>query len=438
MSDPTTAVFSDTTEESETGVGPAEGASRSGSPRGEGRPARYDRRRPEAPTVTVVIPTYNERSNVLTVIDRVGEVLADFDYEILVVDDDSPDETWRVVEERGAADRRVRLLRRVGRRGLSSAVIDGMAVANGQVFAVMDADLQHDERALPDIISAVVDDGFDVCIGSREAPGGGYGSFGPVRRLISWTGAQMARRLLRISVGDPMSGFFVVSRARFDAVRPSINPRGFKVLLELVARGPRPMVSEIGYQFRERTEGETKLSPSVVLSFLRALVELSLSRLVSARFATFAAVSVTGHSIRLSAASTLVSFGYSAVAPFVAFQLAALFEFGMHRRATFRDVAVADRNPLAALIGYHLIALHTAAALAGVSSFLEAQLLRTDSGLWLASTLALVALAVIGTTIAGYTLAATHVWPSGPASNPENDEASDDNVVEKPTPSGVD
>ncbi len=226
------------------------------------------------PAVSVILPTYNEAGNIVVLLNRLAQMLNDRAYEVIVVDDDSSDGTWQVVEQQAEHDDRIHLIRRTEERGLSSAVLAGMTAASGDVLVVMDADLQHDEQKIPDLVDAVQEGEADVCLGSREAHGGSYGTFQRRRRLISWGGAALARRLLRVPVTDPMSGFFAISRERFELVGHEVNPRGFKIMLEFLARGPRPRVAEVGYRFGERISGSTKLSSSVVVEYLRALAEL--------------------------------------------------------------------------------------------------------------------------------------------------------------------
>ncbi len=226
------------------------------------------------PTVSVILPTYNEAGNIPVLFERLAAALQDRTYEIIVVDDDSSDGTWQVAEQQAKQDERIEVIRRTEDRGLSSAVLAGMSAATGRVLVVMDADLQHDERKIPDLVAAIEGGEADVCLGSREADGGSYGSFQRRRRLISWAGAALARKLLRVPVTDPMSGFFAISRDRFELVGDEVNPRGFKIMLEFLARGPRPRVAEVGYRFGERVSGSTKLTGSVAMEYLRALAEL--------------------------------------------------------------------------------------------------------------------------------------------------------------------
>jgi dolichol-phosphate mannosyltransferase len=231
---------------------------------------------------SIVIPTYNEVDNIGILLDRIDKAMCSqgLSYEAIVVDDDSDDGTWRLVAERGQTDERVRLIHRTEDRGLSSAVLAGMAAANGDVLAVIDADLQHDEQRLPDLIDAVRQ-GADVSLGSREVTGGSYGDFALSRRWASQAAAALARWLIGVSVSDPMSGFFAVSRARHDEVAAEINPRGFKILLEFVARGSSPTVTEVGYRFGERMHGQTKLNSAVIAAYLVGVVELAFNARLS-------------------------------------------------------------------------------------------------------------------------------------------------------------
>lgn len=238
------------------------------------------------PTVSIVVPTFNEAANIEALLDGIDATLTgdlpDQPYEIVVVDDDSADGTWRLAESRAGQDDRIRVIRRVGRRGLSSAVLAGMAMARGEVLVVIDADLQHDERRIPDLVLAVAG-GVDVALGTREADGGGYGAFGRRRLAISRFGATLARRAIGLAVTDPMSGFFAVSRDRYEALSGSLNPRGFKILLEFLARGHEPVVAEIGYVFRQRHGGTTKFDVSVALGFVVSLIELTVARRLGRR-----------------------------------------------------------------------------------------------------------------------------------------------------------
>lgn len=250
---------------------------RTGSTRPAARPTPGRRGEP-TPAVSIIVPTYNEAGNIERLLDGIATAMAGPGdaYEVVVVDDDSADGTWRRVDARSRSDPRIRLLRRVGQRGLSSAVLAGMAISRGEILVVIDGDLQHDERRIPDLVAAVRD-GADVALGSRVADGGGYGPMTRYRRLTSRIGADLARLAIGVDVSDPMSGFFAVSRSRYRELSDRLNPRGFKILLEFLARGGRPLVREVPFVFRTRGDGRTKFSPTVVAGFLLSLLDLALS-----------------------------------------------------------------------------------------------------------------------------------------------------------------
>ncbi|MEL7157121.1 MAG: polyprenol monophosphomannose synthase [Actinomycetota bacterium] len=341
-------------------------------------------------------------------------MLADFDHEIIVVDDDSPDGTWQVAEDAAATNPRVHVVRRIGRRGLSSAVIDGMAVARGQVLAVLDADLQHDETKLPDLVSAIIDDGADVALGSRQAEGGSYGTFGPGRRFVSWTGAQLAHLLLGVEVSDPMTGFFAVSRERFEHVRSGLDPRGFKIALELLARGERPRVAEVGYCFRTRVWGTTKLSAGVVTAFLWSLALLAIARMASVRFATYAAIAVVGLSMRLSVFSLLTWLVAGPAPAMISFSVAGWFEFGLHQRLTFADRLQQRRRSLPGrLVLFQLIGVHSALALNGAMALLERHRPALGSAAGVGTAFGVSTGAIVLAVTVAYVANTTLTWPRG-------------------------
>ncbi|MEM7340052.1 MAG: glycosyltransferase family 2 protein [Actinomycetota bacterium] len=364
------------------------------------------------PAVSVIVPTYNERDNIHTLLVRLADALHEVAYEIIVVDDDSPDRTWALVERLGHHDPRIQLLRRVDRRGLSSAVIDGMAMARGTALAVIDADLQHDEAILPELVDPVVRGEADLSIGVRSGPGGSYGDFGPYRRMVSWVGAELARTLLGMRLSDPMSGYFVVSRARFEALRPTINPRGFKVMLELLARGPAPRLAEIGYTFRSRMRGETKLSSSVVVAFLVALLGLAAQRRSDSAFTTYCSIAVTALSLRLSALSVLQLAGVGTVASILATEIAIAFEFVLHDRITFRGCRRRRRSLAGRLFRFHMITWHATLALSGLAITVERLLTPAVDTVDVALALTAATVGVVTSVIVSYELNRHVTWAS--------------------------
>jgi dolichol-phosphate mannosyltransferase len=247
-----------------------------------------------APILSVVTPTFDEAENLPELVERLHAALGDLPHEIIVADDNSPDRTWEVAEKLAAHDPSIRVLRRFHDHGLSAAVLDGMAAARGEYLAVIDADLQHDEAILPSMVDLLRNGRAEVVVGSRESDGGGYGEWSTRRRVVSWVATAIAKSLLRVPTGDPMSGYFVITREAYEATASEINPKGFKILLEFIGRNRQLRVAEVGYTFSNRRHGETKLNRSVIRSYLLAVAELRLGRQVDPVFLLYVMVGVLG------------------------------------------------------------------------------------------------------------------------------------------------
>lgn len=256
--------------------------------------------------VSVIVPTYNEAGNVAEVIDRLQLALADLTHEIVIVDDDSPDRTWRIARQHRPEDPAVRVIRRIGRRGLASAVLDGMAAAGGDALAVIDGDLQHDESVLPEMVRSVLDGGADICVGARtNNRGSGAGDErARLRRWLTAAGTAVVRRLLPRLRGtsDPLSGFFVVSRSLYERAAPRIGHRmrEYKILWAFLARDAAATVTEVGYRFRPRVAGHTKLSGAVLLDDLVNALALRLGRAASPLFIKYCLVGASGVGVSLA------------------------------------------------------------------------------------------------------------------------------------------
>ena len=228
--------------------------------------------------LSLILPTYNEAQNVMSLLGHLDGVLRDTPHEIIVVDDDSPDGTANVVAEFARLHRRVKVLPRRGKKGLSSAVVDGFDAAHGTVLAVMDADLQHDALLLLRLLAAI-EQGTDLSIGSRYMEGGSIGDWVVDRRIISSTGTFFARRLARVPVTDPLGGFFAIRADLYRSIRPRLRPTGFKILLEILAHVPSSTrVLEVPLIFRMRLHGQSKLSLGVHVTFAYQVLRLALSR----------------------------------------------------------------------------------------------------------------------------------------------------------------
>jgi dolichol-phosphate mannosyltransferase len=234
--------------------------------------------------LSIISPTFNEAENVPRLVAEISRSLNGNDYEILIVDDNSPDHTWFVAEETSRKNLRVKVLRRIHNPGLSLAVIDGFKAASGEAVACIDADLQHDPSILPKMLEALAN-GADVVVASRYVNGGGTGEWSLLRRTESWIATKMAQILLGVKLQDPMSGYFLMRREDFSRVQEELDGKGFKILLEILAKLQPKIVREVPYTFQARTAGESKLSSKVILQYLEQLWRLSrVRRLCSARF----------------------------------------------------------------------------------------------------------------------------------------------------------
>ena len=242
-------------------------------------------------TLTVIVPCYNERANVAPMVAALGSALDGIDWEVVFVDDDSPDGTAAAVRALAKDDPRVRCIRRIGRRGLSSAVIEGALSASGAYVAVIDGDMQHDETRLPPMLAAV-QGGADMAVGSRHVAGGdAAGLASPLRVWLSETGIKLAQAVTHTGITDPMSGFFLLRRDLFEQLAARLSGQGFKILLDLIMASPRRLnVAEIPYKFRPRQAGESKLDVLVLAQFAGMLLDKALRGTVPLRFISFALV----------------------------------------------------------------------------------------------------------------------------------------------------
>jgi dolichol-phosphate mannosyltransferase len=264
--------------------------------------------------LTVVVPTFNERANVRKLIRLVEAALGQTRWQVIFVDDDSPDGTAAEVKAVAAVDPRVQCLHRVGRRGLAGAVIEGIMASAAPFVAVMDGDLQHDETLLPAMLDALRTGGADLAVGSRYCggPGADASALGARReagsRLANWLG----RQVLKADLSDPMSGFFMVRRSAVEVVAPRLSTSGFKVLFDIVASQDRPLkIVELPYTFRAREAGDSKLDNGVVVQYLGLLVAKLSKDVISPRFLMFAMVGASGVVVHLAILRSLLHLGFS-------------------------------------------------------------------------------------------------------------------------------
>ena len=270
-------------------------------------------------TLSVIVPCYNERPNVAPMIAKLDAALRGIDWEVIYVDDNSPDGTAAEVRRIARLDPRVRCIRRVGRRGLASAVIEGALSSSATYVAVIDGDMQHDETRLPVMLSELRSGEFDLAVASRHVEGGNNeGLANKWRHALSDGGIWLAQRLLPVKLTDPMSGFFMLPRALFEELATHLTGQGFKILLDLVLSAPRPLrVKEVPAEFHQRTAGESKLDAQVMLQFGGLLLDKTFAGYLPLRFVSFATVGAIGVMVHLGvwvafARSTMLGFARGA------------------------------------------------------------------------------------------------------------------------------
>lgn len=326
-----------------------------------------------SPELSVIVPTLNEAGNVEALYSAIADALAGLDWELIIVDDDSTDGTVGIVRALALKDRRVRCIRRIGRRGLAGAVIEGILASSAFAVAVIDADMQHDERLLPRMLQSLRS-GADLAIGSRHAAdGSAEGGLSWWRRRVSEAATRAARSIFSIEASDPMSGFFMIRRDVAEKVAPRLSSQGFKILLDLLVSAARPLrIVEHGYEFRPRVAGASKLDSAVASEYIGLLVAKASGDRISARFLSFALVGLSGFVVHLLLlhsllATTLLSFFEAQLASAVG---AMTYNFALNNAFTYRDRRLKGLSILWGLLTFYAVCSVGAVANVGVASWI--------------------------------------------------------------------
>ncbi|MBN8899740.1 MAG: dolichol monophosphate mannose synthase [Rhodospirillales bacterium 69-11] len=358
-----------------------------------------------SPTLSVVVPCYNERPNVGPMLAKLDAALAGITWEVIYVDDDSPDGTAEEVRRFAHTDPRVRCIRRIGRRGLASAVIEGALASSADYVAVIDGDLQHDETRLPAMLAALQGGGYDLVVGSRHVEGGdATGLANRWRHLISNGGIRLAQAFLPVKLTDPMSGYFMLPRPLFERLARSLTGQGFKILLDLVLSAPAPLrVLEIPVRFRERVAGESKLDALVLAQFGGLLLDKVFGGLLPLRFISFALVGALGVIVHLTVLTALrqgTGLGFE-IEQAMATVVAMMFNFALNNAVTYRDQRLRGPRLWRGLLLFMLVCGLGAVANVGIAQVLyERQMAWSLAGAFGA---------VIG-VVWNYAVSATLVW----------------------------
>ena len=329
-----------------------------------------------APELCVVIPVLNEEGNIAPLVDKLRETLDGIDWEVIYVDDGSTDRTREAVAAIGREDARVRLLYRVGRKGLASAFIEGVRASMAPYVAALDGDMQHDERILPQMLAELRADHADIVIGSRHVEGGGLGEWDKKRAGMSDMATRLSKMVLRTDVSDPMSGFFMLPRAVFERAAPRLSAIGFKILLDLIASLPdKPRIRELPYVFRVRVAGESKLDAGVLFDFGLLLLDKLVGRVIPVRFVMFAFIGAIGLLAHLVILRIGLSVGLDfSVAQGIATAAAIVGNFVLNNEITFRDRRLKGSRRVRGLIIFAAVC-----AVGAIANLNVAHLMFTDA-----------------------------------------------------------
>jgi dolichol-phosphate mannosyltransferase len=347
-----------------------------------------------AAELSIVVPAFNERANVAVLVAAVEVALQGIDWEVVYVDDNSPDGTADEVRAHAQRDPRIRCIQRVGRRGLSSACIEGMLATSAPYIAVMDADMQHDESVLPAMLAKLRDPSCDLVVGTRYAEGGGVGDWDAKRAAMSRIATKMANHLTKTPISDPMSGFFMIRREAFMASLPKLSAIGFKILLDLAASAPAPLrVAEVPYTFRNRVHGESKLDSVVLWEYLLLLLDKLVGHIIPVRFISFALVGSSGVFVSMSVLAVMFK-GFRlefANAQLVATVVAISTNFLLNNALTYRDRRLKGVKLFWGWVTFNLVSGVGALGNVGIASYMYDQY----STNWAVSALAGIAVGVV-------------------------------------------
>lgn len=354
--------------------------------------------------LSVIVPTFNERENVLEFVRRLTECLKGNSWEVIFVDDDSPDGTADLVREISREDSRVRCIQRIGRRGLSSACVEGMLASSAPYLAVMDADLQHDESVLPRMLDTLRAGDVDIVVGSRYTEGGGIGGWDQNRARISRFATRLSRMVVKRDLSDPMSGFFALRREALEHTVRNLSNIGFKILLDILASASQPLrLREIPYEFRNRHAGESKLDSQAMWGYLMLLGDKLFGHIVPVRFVAFTVVGGVGVLVHFLVLSVLfqamaLSFSFSQAA---ATAVAMTSNFALNNALTYRDMRLRGWRWITGWVSFTLVCSLGAFANVGIASYLF-----VHDTIWVLAALAGI---VVG-AVWNYAVTAIYTW----------------------------
>ena len=354
--------------------------------------------------LAIIVPAFNEIDNVGLLVAAVDSALTTIRWELVFVDDNSPDGTAARVREIALRDPRVRVVQRYGRRGLASACVEGMLATSAPYLAVMDCDLQHDETQLATMFGILSRGEADLVVGSRYTEGGGMGDWSRKRVAASRLATWMATSLTRTPISDPMSGFFMLTRPAFERSLPRLSSVGFKILLDIAASASAPLrIAEVPYTFRTRQHGESKLDSLVLWEYFQLIMDKAFGRVIPVRFLSFALVGVFGLVVHFAVLTSLfvgagIAFSLSQT---VATIVAISNNFFLNNLLTYRDQRLKGPALLRGWVTFNLVCATGAAANVGVADWLFER-----RYYWVASAIAGVLVSVVW----NYAMSSVFTW----------------------------
>lgn len=364
------------------------------------------------PNLSVIVPTFNESENIQELVDRLSDCLTGENWEVIFVDDNSPDRTADIVRSLNKADPRVRVVHRIGRRGLSTACVEGILASSAPYVAVMDADLQHDERILPEMLKAVRDEGYEVAIGSRYVEGGSMGDWAKDRQAISRFATKLATLVTKADLKDPMSGFFMLRREILHEAVGNLSGIGFKILLDIFASIDRQLkFTEVPYTFRTRYAGESKLDSVIAWEYLMMLLDKVLGKYIPVRFIPFAAIGGLGVFVHMAVLWVLFKVAYQgaeetfACSQAIAALVAMTFNFFLNNLLTYRDRRLRGWNMLKGWFSFTIACSLGAVANVGIATYLFRSDFLGDIG-WIAAAVA----GIIVGAVWNYAMTSVYTW----------------------------
>jgi dolichol-phosphate mannosyltransferase len=354
--------------------------------------------------LALVIPTFNECENVPLLLERLGRVLNGIAWEVVFVDDDSPDGTAEVVRMLALRYPNVRCLQRIGRRGLASACVEGVLSTAAPYVAIMDADLQHDESALPAMFEALRNEPLDIVIGSRFLGISDREAIPKRRFRLSVFGNNLARLVVKAELTDPMSGFFMLKRSAFDTVVRRLSAQGYKILVDILASAPQPLAfKELPFKFRARLHGESKLDTLVAFEYLQLLIDKLVGHIMPVRFLLFSLIGGIGlvsHLVVLAIFLRLLGLGFAG-SQTAATITAMSLNFYLNNAFTYRDRQLRGWKLFYGLLSFYAICGIGAVGNVGIASYI----FRTDQIWWLAGLIG----AVVG-SVWNYAISSVFTW----------------------------